>query len=200
MRCRIDSFRSVSGEPAGLPDVHDRPSAHRLALFPARPHDVRSTAGIAKPQRRFCSRDAVARGPGWRPTGSPPWRPTRIASSAPVRSGTVRGQRGRHCCSAPLAVDGAWRGPRDRRGFLTRRPTEAAQRLGTGPVLLVGDSPITDASASQPKRPGGLGGDPGPYERDRVARARTHDPGAHDGGPRGSSIDRERIPRPGPRT
>ena len=66
----------------------------------------------------------------------------------------------------PLAVDGAWRGL-GIGAALTRRATEAAQRLGHKAVLLVGDAPYYARFGYSAEKTGGLWM-PGPYERDRL--------------------------------
>ena len=78
----------------------------------------------------------------------------------------------------PLAVDDAWRGL-GIGAALTRRATEAAQRLGHKAVLLVGDAPYYGRFGFSAEKTGGLWM-PGPYERDRLL-ARELMPGALDG-------------------
>ena len=62
---------------------------------------------------------------------------------------------------------------------MTRRATEAAQRLGHKAVLLVGDAPYYGRFGFTAEKTGGLWM-PGPYERDRLL-ARELVPGALDG-------------------
>ena len=66
----------------------------------------------------------------------------------------------------PLAVDGAWRGL-GIGAALTRRATEAAQRLGHKAVLLVGDAPYYDRFGFTAEKTGSLWM-PGPFERHRL--------------------------------
>ena len=77
----------------------------------------------------------------------------------------------------PLAVDGAWRGL-GIGAALTRRATEAAQRLCHKAVLLVGDAPYYGHFGFSAEKTGALWM-PGPYERERLL-ARELVPGALD--------------------
>jgi predicted N-acetyltransferase YhbS len=77
----------------------------------------------------------------------------------------------------PLAVDGAWRGL-GIGAALTRRATEAAQRLGHNAVLLVGDAAYYGRFGFAAEKTGALWM-PGPYERERLL-ARELVPGALD--------------------
>ncbi len=78
----------------------------------------------------------------------------------------------------PLAVDDAWRGL-GIGAALTRRATEAAQRLGHKALLLVGDAPYYARFGFTTEKTGALWM-PGPYERDRLL-ARELVPGALNG-------------------